>query len=204
MKLFILLIFFANSCFSSDKKDSLSTLDIIANRIFLPSFDIGYIQPITDLMEGDIIVKTSIEYRIRNNNDIFIRLTYDTYTSKYFLKSNNLTTNNIEGTASFSDLYIGSGYRFGDETIRFLLSVNPGIKFYEFPVAKIENDNVIIQQKSKIAFTTSFLSTLEYYFDEKSALTVSVFNNQVWEEIDFWAEGGSSIGLSLGFITALQ
>ncbi|GAB4417412.1 MAG: hypothetical protein OHK0039_27720 [Bacteroidia bacterium] len=52
-------------------------------------------------------------------------------------------------------------------------------------------------------FTTSFLTVVEYYFDEKSALTLSLFQNQVWRKVDFWQDGGAAWGFSLGFITSL-
>ena len=84
-----------------------------------------------------------------------------------------------------------------------MFSFMPGVKLYEFPTASIDGQVIQISQEEKVLFTSSILSTLEYYFDEKSAVTLSIFQNQVWENVDFWEDGRSAYGLSLGFITSL-
>lgn len=173
------------------------------SRIFLPSIDIGYQVPNTDLLEGATRFGTSIEYRIKNNNDFFVRLNYDTYGARYRLSAINSTSNTIEGTVQFSDVLLAPGYRLGDDTYRLMFSLMPGIKLYEFPSATLNGQLISVQQESKTLFTSSVLVTLEYYFDEKSALTLSIFHNQVWKEVDFWVGGRSAIGFSIGFITSL-
>ncbi|MCI5058117.1 MAG: hypothetical protein MRY83_18530 [Flavobacteriales bacterium] len=175
----------------------------IASRIFLPSLDVGYLHPNSDLIKGGIIVKTALEYRFKNNNDFFIRLSYDTYNSKYLLDDNNPLSNAIEGTASFTDLFLAPGYRFGDKQYRLMISVMPGIKFYEYPSASIDSQRILLTQSSKSIFTSSIFTTFEYYFDEKSALTISLFQNQVWDKADFWETGRLAHGISVGFITSL-
>ncbi len=177
--------------------------DEFLSRVFLPSIDIGYQVPNSDLIGGAIKVATSIEYRIRNNNDFFIRVNYDTYGAPYKLPTDNITSNTIEGTVQISDVFIAPGYRLGDETFRLMFSLMPGMKFYEFPTATVTPQRIQIGQKSKRIFSTSVLATLECYFDEKSAFTVSLFQNQVWREVDFWEDGGAAFGFSIGFITSL-
>ena len=172
-------------------------------RIFLPSIDIGYQIPNSDLIEGSERIATSIEYRIRNNNDFFIRLNYDTYGARYNLPANNNTSNTISGTVQFSDISLAPGYRLGDNTFRLMFSYMPGIKLYEFPTATLNGQVIQISQEKKSLFTTTALITLEYYFDDKSALTLSLFQNQVWRDIDFWEDGSSAVGFSIGFITSL-
>jgi hypothetical protein len=173
------------------------------SRIFLPSIDAGYQIPNTDLLEGSVRIGTSIEYRIKNNNDFFIRLNYDTYGARYTLGENNTTTNTIEGTVQFTDLVSGPGYRWGDQTFRVMFAAMPGIKLYEYPTAQSDGQAIIIESTNRTVFTTIFLSTLEYYLDEKSALTFSLYQNQVWRKVDFWQDGGSAVGFSIGFITSL-
>ena len=174
------------------------------SRIFLPSIDVGYQIPNSDLIKGSVRIGTSIEYRIRNNNDFFIRLNYDTYGAKYQLDNNNNTTNNIEGTAQFQDVIFGPGYRLGDNTFRIMFSALGGIKLYDVPVATLNGQQVIVESLSKSIFTSMLLSTGEYYIDEKSALTFSIYQNQIWRKVDFWEDGGSAIGFSIGFITSLR
>ena len=173
------------------------------SRIFLPSIDIGYQWANSDLLDGSVRIGTSIEYRIRNNNDFFVRLNYDTYSARYLLANNNNTTNTLEGSAQFTDVLFGPGYRLGDRKFRIIFSAMAGIKLYEFPTAVVDGQQVIVRQEESAIFTTLFLSTLEYYIDDKSALTLSVYQNQVWQSVDFWANGGSAIGFSIGFITSL-
>ncbi|MEM9324249.1 MAG: hypothetical protein AAGA85_01275 [Bacteroidota bacterium] len=185
---------------SQTQDDSTGT---VASRIFLPSIDIGYVSPNSDLLGAGIKILTAIEYRLRNNNDFFLRLTYDTYASKYEFSQETTTTNTIEGTVQFSDLYLSPGYRFGDNKMRLMLTFMPGIKFYEFPTGSVDNSSIVIRQQSKSIFTTSALATFEYYFDSKSAFTLSLYHNQVWRDIDFWEDGRTAFGVSVGFITSL-
>ncbi len=197
--LFLLTIVSIN-CHAQEDPSS----ETIASRIFLPALDVGYQIPNSDLTEGSVIIKTTVEYRFKNNNDFFIRLSYDTYGAKYNLSQINNTTNTIEGTVQFSDVFLAPGYRFGDNKVRYIVSIMPGIKFYEFPSASINGQNIIINQESKSIFTSSLLTAAEYYFDDKSALTISLFHNQVWESVDFWQGGQSAFGISIGFITSLM
>ena len=187
-------------CFAQEENNQENTF---WSRIFLPSIDAGYQVPNSDLIRGSVRIGTSIEYRVRNNNDFFVRLNYDTYGAGFLLSDNNTTTNTIEGTVQFTDVLLGPGYRLGDNTFRIMFSVLPGIKLYEFPTADTDGQQIIIRQESKSVFTTVALTTLEYYINEKSALTLSFFQNQVWRKVDFWEDGGSAVGFSVGFITSL-
>ncbi|MEM6263120.1 MAG: hypothetical protein AAGI38_11475 [Bacteroidota bacterium] len=202
-KALIVLIFLSVGRICHAQQDTLSALNKFGSRIFLPSIDVGYQFPTSELLESSLIVKTTIEYRLRNNNDFFIRLSYDTYGARYKLAEFNNTTNTIEGTVQFSDVLLGPGYRFGDNDYRLMVAFMPGIKSYEFPTATLDGQRVIISQESQILFTTSFLTTLEFYFDPKSALTISFFQNQVWEDVDFWEDGRAGYGFTIGFITSL-
>ena len=190
---------------------SLATLDIQAQeeeengflkRIFLPSIDAGYQFPNSSQLDPSLRISTSIEYRFKNNNDFFLRLNYDTNGARYNIDDAS-TSNNIEGTVQSQDLFLAPGYRFGDNKWRFMFSIMPGIKFYEFPTAEVNGQQITINQGAKSLFTTSVLGTLEYYFDEKSAFTFSLYQNQVWQNVDFWVDGRSAIGFSVGFITSL-
>ncbi len=173
-------------------------------RIFLPSVDVGYQMNLSDQLKGSVKLAASLEYRIKNNNNFFVRLTYDTYNATYNLEDRNNTSNTIEGTVLFTDLFLAPGYRFGDKTYRMLFSVMPGIKFYQYPTASFDGQGIQISQREESLFTTTFLTTLEYYFDDKSAFTLSAYQNQVWQRTDFWENSGSALGFSFGFITSLK
>jgi hypothetical protein len=180
-----------------------STSNAFLSRIFLPSIDVGYQVPNSSVINGSVRIATSIEYRLRNNNDFFIRLNYDTYGVRYKFQGRNLTSNTIEGSVQMADVFLAPGYRFGDNTFRLVLSFMPGIKIYEFPTATLDGQQIQISQKSKSLFTTTILSVIEYYFDQKSALTLSFYQNQVYQNVDFWEDGRAAFGFSIGFITSL-
>ncbi len=98
-----------------------STANGFWSRIFLPSIEPGYQVPTSGLISPSLRFGTSIEYRFRNNNDFFVRLNYDTYGARYRRETNNATTNPIEGTVQFTDVTVSPGYRFGDNTFRFVV-----------------------------------------------------------------------------------
>ena len=198
----LVLILVSSTLALRGQADTTSSENDFLSRIFLPSIDVGYQIPNSDLIQGAVKFATTIEYRIRNNNDFFIRVSYDTYNTRYQLEDAS-TSNAIEGTVQISDLFIAPGYRMGDQKFRLMVALMPGIKFYEFPTADITGNQILISQKGRSLFTTSILATAEYYFDPKSAFTFSIYQNQVWKKRDFWADGTSAIGFSIGFITSL-
>ncbi len=174
----------------------------LGRHIFLPSIEMGYVGNNASALSGGIITKTSIEFRLRNNNDIFARINYDNIGAEYSLENIN-TTNIIGGKTSFNDILAGVGYRFGDEKFRCFLMVQPGIRLYNYPFATINGNEITIDQTGNSIFLTRATVGLEYYFDEKTAISVDVFQNQVWEQRDFWSDRGDSFGFSIGVITAL-
>ncbi|MEL6559072.1 MAG: hypothetical protein AAFQ94_12865 [Bacteroidota bacterium] len=177
--------------------------DSFGAQIFLPSIEIGYVGNSADELSGGVLVKTSIEYRVRNNNDIFFRINYDNSTADYTLDPVNAITNVIEGTASFNDLLLGAGYRFGDKKLRTFIMLQAGIKYYNFPEFTQTNSVISIAQGRNNAFSTRATIGFEYYFTEKSAFSLDLLQNQVWDKQDFWRESGSAYGFSVGFITSL-
>ena len=201
IKQFLFLALLSISTFGQDNSSNES--GGFWSRIFLPSVDVGYQFSSSGLIKNSVRIGTSIEYRIRNNNDFFIRLNYDTYGAKYKLAASNNTTNTIEGTVQFTDIVSGFGYRMGDNTFRLMFAAMPGVKLYEFPSATLDGQQITVRSSAKSVFTTIFLSTLEYYIDQKSSLTFSLYQNQVWSNVDFWEDGGSAVGFSIGFITSL-
>jgi len=200
-KLTTLLLLCFIGLFSQDYPDSSETAFL--KRIFLPSIDMGFQFPTSSVIEPSLRIATSVEYRFKNNNDFFIRLNYDTYGAKYRLASSIGPGSALEGTVNVSDVMLAPGYRFGDNKWRYMFAIMPGIKFYEYPELRQIDESFELTLRSGSLFTTSFLGTVEYYFDEKSAFTFSLYQNQVWEDVDFWADGRAAYGFSIGFITSL-
>ncbi len=179
----VVMLFAFLIAFSQSETDS--TLNKIASQIFLPSFDIGFQFPNSSLIGNSMVVKTSVEYRFKNNDDFFLRLGLDTYGATYNLSEINNTTNNIEGTVQFNDFLVSPGYRFGGEGFRVLISPMFGIKTYEFPSGDFDGNTIVIRQQSRSIFTSTLLIAGELYFDQKSAITLNLHYNQVCRNIDF-------------------
>jgi hypothetical protein len=192
---------FSFSIFAQNTQDN--DEEAFGRQVFLPSIEIGYIHNNTENLTGGILTKTSIEYRVRNNNDIFIRASYDTYSSDFTLTPENNLTNVIKGTASFTDVLIGGGYRFGDNKWRTFIMVQAGQKYYNYPEFVQNNNTINIEQGRRGVFSTRATLGFEYYFTEKSAVSFDFLQSQVWKTQDFWEDSGSAIGFSIGFITSL-
>jgi hypothetical protein len=191
-----------NALFGFSQSDTTDE-SAFGRQIFLPSLEAGYMFQVPDNLSGGIILKTSIEYRFRNNNDVFIRANYDNYNSEYEFSSVISPTNVLKGTASFSDLIIGAGYRFGETKHRLFFLAQGGVKFYNYSTASIDGGSIVIDQSQNEIFTTRFSIGYEYYFTEKSAVNIDLMHGQVWSEEDFWIDDGTSFGVSVGFITSL-
>jgi len=184
----------------SPSNDSSSAME----RIFLPALEIGYVHNnSTDLLNG-IMIKTSIEYRLSNVKGIFFRLNYDTYDVRYQLSSLNGLTNIVEGTAFFSDLITGAGFRLGTEKWRFFLLTQGGVKFYDYPNARPIENGLAIEMGNKSAPILRLTVGSEYYINSKTAVTFDFFYGNVFSNEHFWNSGNGIIGASIGFTTALN
>lgn len=198
-----LLLFGTLYCWANAQSEDDTFFQKLGEQIFLPSIEIGYLENRADALGGGVLMKTSLEYRVRNNNDIFFRLSYDTYDSPYTLESSNSLTDVVKGTALFTDVLLGAGYRFGDNQFRAFLMIQPGLKLYNYPNLVETAGAINIDQSRNSVFTTRTTLGFEYYINEKTAISFDLLQSQVWEEQDFWSDSGSAYGASLGFITSL-
>lgn len=156
----------------------------------------------SDLLSGGLLTKTSLEYRIRNNNDVFFRLNYDAIDARYEIETNGIS-NVVEGKVGFSDLIGGMGYRFGDNDFRIFVLAQAGVRFYTFPVLENRDSILVAREESRNLFTTRFTLGLEYYIDQKTAFTVELAQGQMWKRADFWQDGTGSFGITAGVVTTI-
>ncbi len=196
LSIFIFMLIAIN-CFCQSKQQT------FGEQIFLPAIDFGYMSHSSDQLSGGVIVKTSIEYRFRNNNDFFLRLNYDTHSAEYILDDLSTTTNIIKGKAAFTDILMGLGYRMGESKIRGVVMMQAGTRLFSYPNADQTGGTINIEQDNNSIFTTRTTLGLEYYFNPKAALSLDLFQSQIWGNRDFWISQGSAVGFSIGLITAL-
>lgn len=201
--LLILCFVFTLKGFSQADEES-SDKNSFGEKLFLPSLEMAYINNNSKFLSDGILIKTSLEYRFSNPTDFFLRLSYDTYSANFEFRDILNFSNVVEGTASFSDLILGVGYREGlGEKIRAFVVVQGGFKFYDFPTAIVDSNSIEIGLDGRNTFTTRVTAGIEYYINNKSAITLDIFQNEAWTDEDFWEDKSGAWGISVGFITAL-
>ena len=173
-----------------------------ANHTFMPSIDIGYQWNATPQLSGGLITRTSLEYRIRNNNDVFFRLNYDNAQGRFEFEDRE-TTQVIAGNVGMNYLLGGAGYRFGNKKVRSLVLLQAGWNFYSIPELEQEGTVLLVSERNGRAFATRVTAGLEYYIGERTALTLEVMVGNQWQKKDFWPSNGLSTGVSVGIVTTL-
>jgi hypothetical protein len=188
-------------CKAQSKKEKI--FKFFGERIFSPSLEVGFIDYKTSELSSSIVFKSSVEFRFHNNSDFFLRANYDTYNSKYTIDNAGNFGNILKGTAFFSDVLLGVGYRHGTNNHRFFGLLQPGIKFFDYPTATQNQQVIEVNQTRRRIFNGRLSLGYEYYINEKSALTLEVFHGNTFQNTYFWRQSGASNGLSIGFVTAL-
>lgn len=183
-------------------QDDLPAEKQFGRYIFLPSVEVGYLHNRAPELSGGLLMKTSIEGRWRNNNDVFMRLNYDNSDAQYSVVP-TASLSAVEGKTRFSDALAGLGYRFGDSKWRMFLLAQVGFRFYNYPVFEQTSTGLLFKDIGGRATATRATLGFEYYFDEKSALTVEIMEAHVWNSVDFWQANGAAWGFSVGVITSL-
>lgn len=176
----------------------------LAKHVFTPAIEIGYVMNDSKYLLNGVMFKGAVEYRFINTHGPLLRGNYDTYDAKYQLPRINNTTNIVKGTAFFSDLLLGGGWRVGNLKQRCFALVQGGVKFYDFPNSIQNGSTIDIRLEAKTVFTGRLTIGYEYYLNLRSAFTLEAMHGQVFERVHFWEDRGGSYALSFGFTTALN
>ncbi len=181
-------------------QDSLYAGETINEKLFGTNLEIGYVQENSEMLGGGILFKTSLEYRVHRVRNAFIRFNYDDYDVTYQLETTSGLADEISGSAAFSDLLLGAGYRGGNRTIRWTGLVQGGVKFYTVPIVEEANGQLSLTQEGHNIFTARASAGLEYYFDNTFALAFDIFHSRVFREKDYWTGRQGAWGISIGLI----
>lgn len=176
----------------------------LAKHTFTPALEIGYVVNDSKELLNGVMFKGAVEYRFDNMRGPLLRGNYDTYDAKFRLNQLNNITNITKGTAFFSDLLLGGGYRVGGVKQRAFAILQGGIKFYDFPKAHQTPAGIDIELENQTLFTGRLTLGYEYYINLRSAFTLEAMHGQVFRRVHFWQERGGSWALSIGFTTALN
>ena len=204
MNKYILLFIFSCLTFFSFGQNSIEVSKKESNSssaVFLPALEIGYMNEQTRFLSGGLLMKTSIEYRTKKN--IFFKLNFDAASTRYNLDAIPGETNIIEGTTAMEDLLLGVGYRIGKNKVQWFLLNQMGVRFYDYPKINHGDGVISVLQENKSIGFNRFSVGIEYYLDDKMAVTLEGFSGSALHQKDFWEDKISSIGLTIGVTTAL-
>lgn len=177
------------------------------SKVFLPSLEMGYISYASRSLRPGLLIKTSVEYRFRLQNAAFFRLNFDNRDARYAFDLDQLPglpslTNVVEGTARFTDLIFGPGYRWGEKSVQLFGLVQYGMTFYTVPKADIHKNNILLRDESTSSPILRSTLGLEYYLDMNTAITLEFMHLLFFGDSDFWQSSPHAAGISIGVTTA--
>ena len=193
----ILLYLFNPSLVKGQTSD---TVDI-AQRVFMPSIQMGYINNFSSELSGGMVIQTSVEYRIPNG--LSFRINFDDLDINF---DRPITQNNsgiIGGKVSMNELIAGIGYRKTVDKHHLLLVAQAGMRFYGFPIVNIQGDNIAVDIDNRNLAINRYTLGYEYEIDRRVYLTIEVFGSHPWEKQDYWNEKAWSAGLTLGILATI-
>lgn len=200
--IFLSLSFYAQDADSTNVQNIDSTGATVIDRIFTPSFEVGYMTNNSEMLSGGALAKFAFEYRFSNINNGFLRFNLDARNADYMIGEEGVT-DVLEGSIGFTDLIFGGGYRGGDRSYRLFILGQAGISLYDYPTIERIGNTVKISSVSRNVTLTRATVGIEYYFDDRTALALELLQDQVWSKRDFWVNRGGSWGISFGLVATL-
>lgn len=198
MKLKIMTLLLGCMCLTShaQAKDSTSFL----SKIYFP-FDLGYTVSDETTILNDVLIKTGLEYRFKQEKGLFVRFNFNNRNNEFRISENPLT-NVIEGRIKFDDYVIGLGYRIGKKEITGFGLCQAGISNYNYPsiIGNSTNFKIIENQATTPVFITTF--GIEYYVAKNAALTIETVYLFQTSNAVFWNTSFNTFGISIGLTTA--
>lgn len=190
-------MFFSNPILQLEAQKK--TPENLAQRLFSPALQMGYINHNSDLISAGLIIQTSVEYRTKKN--LFFRINYDDFSGKINLSLSK--TQNYIARIPISELIGGAGYWFTKNRHNFFFIAQPGIRFYENPA--IENTNGILKIDQKGSTIGSLRYTLGYEYElfDNVFLNSEIFVGHFLKQKDFWGNSKPYYGITVGISTRI-
>ena len=165
----------------------------------MPNIQMGYINHLTEELSNGLMTQTSIEYRDISN--FIFRINYDAFSTNMNLKYPINSNVSFTGKTTFSDLIIGIGYRKQIEKHNITGYVQPGLRFYGYPVFTSSNSNQInLDYKSRNIGLMRYSIGYEYDLAPKLFLSIEGLISHTFKAQDFWSNNqwlyGATIGIS--------
>lgn len=170
-------------------------------RTFMPAIQMGYVAHGTSELSEGLMIQTSVEYRDISN--FIFRINYDDFNSNMNLDYPVDEDVSFTGRTSFAELIGGIGYRHQMTKHNLTVYVQPGVRFYGYPVFEVNGNEVNLDLDSRNIGIIRYSIGYEYAITSKLFLTIEALASHTFEAKDFWAENVWSYGVTLGISAPL-
>ncbi|MEM6346092.1 MAG: hypothetical protein AAF927_19545 [Bacteroidota bacterium] len=170
-------------------------------RTFMPAVQMGYVAHGTAELSSGLMVQTSMEYRDISN--FIFRINYDDFNSNMNLRYPINEDISFTGRTSFSELIVGVGYRKQMEKHNLTAYVQPGLRFYGYPIFEENNTQVNLNLDSRRIGMIRYSLGYEYAIAPRFFFTIEFLASHVLKAVDFWTDNRWSYGATMGFSAPL-
>ncbi len=179
-----------------------TTTESDLDRTFMPAIQMGYVTHGTKELSGGLMTQTSVEYRDISN--FIFRINYDAFSSNMNLEYPIDSSVTFTGRTSFSELIIGVGYRQQLEKHNLTAYIQPGLRFYGYPILTSDVDQVNLDYDSRNVGMIRYSIGYEYAIAPKLFLTIEGLISHALKSKDFWADNRWSYGATIGISAPLR
>lgn len=165
-------------------------------RTFMPAVQMGYVAHGTEELAGGLMIQTSVEYRDISN--FILRINFDDFNSNINVPYPINDNASYTGRTSFSELIGGIGYRQELGKHNITTYVQPGFRFYGFPVFEVDGNQVNLDFDSRRIGMIRYSVGYEYLIAPKLFLTIEALASHVLKSEDFWEDNRWSYGITMG------
>ncbi len=170
-------------------------------RTFMPALQLGFVAHGTDELSGGLMTQTSIEYRDISN--FIFRINYDVFNSNMNLEYPIDSTVSFTGKTSFSEVIIGVGYRRQLKKHHVTAYVQPGIRFYGYPIFNVEPGRINLDYDGRNVGMIRYSIGYEYEITPKLFFVIEGLLSHSLARKDFWLNNRWSYGATIGISAPL-
>ncbi|MEL7529811.1 MAG: hypothetical protein AAFN10_00810 [Bacteroidota bacterium] len=185
------------SLIAQEEEENLSDWE----RTFMPAIQMGYVTHGTSELSGGLMVQTSMEYRDISN--FIFRINYDELNSNMNLRYPINQDVSFSGRTSFSELIGGIGYRHQMNKHNITAYVQPGLRFYGYPIFEENNAQINLDLDSRNIGMIRYSAGYEFAIASNFFFTIEILASHVFKSKDFWIDNRWSYGATMGFSAPL-
>lgn len=175
------------------------TPDPIAERFFMPSLQMGYINHNAAQVSAGLLIQTSLEYRTRKG--LLFRINYDDFSGRVSLQTGPGQTYNAR--IPLTEFIGGLGYRMTRGRHNLFGIMQSGFRFYERPVIENQNGNLHITQKGSIIHPLRCTAGYEYELFDSVFMNLELLAGSFLKGKDYWQTRPLYWGATLGIAARL-